>query len=286
MNSTNHQKTKQVKQHLNTKIEKLEDIITSLKKVLIAFSGGTDSTFLLKFCHDRLSRDRVIAVTASSEIIPKREVEQAKEIAGMIGATHHTIPFYPLQNPHFTENSPLRCYYCKNDLYRLLTKLAKTYGDFLVVEGTNRDDESDFRPGQKAAIEQGIRSPLLEAGFTKDDIRFLSKLDDLPTWDKPDMACLASRFPYGEKITAKKLKRVEKAEEIISGLGAKQVRVRLHDNRTARIEVTEDQIDTLVEGEKRAIIVNELQKLGFIYTAIDLKGYQKGRMNEQLKEGQ
>lgn len=283
MNSTNNQKTKQVRQHLKIKINKLEDIVTSMNKVLIAFSGGTDSTFLLKFCRDKLPKDRVIAVTASSEIIPAKEVEQAKEIAGTIGVMHHIISFSPLQNARFTENSPLRCYYCKNDLYGLFTKLAKTYGDFLVIDGANKDDENDFRPGQKAAVEQGVRSPLLEAGLTKDDIRFLSRLDNLSTWDKPAMACLASRFPYGEEITRKKLKRVEKAEEVISDLDAKQVRVRFHDDKTARIEVAEDQIDQLTEREKRLKIVNELQKLGFIYIAIDLRGYQKGSMNELLK---
>jgi len=286
MNSINNQKTRQVRQHLQIKIKKLEDIISSMNKVLIAFSGGTDSTFILKFCRDKLSKDQVIALTASSEIIPTREVEKAKEIAGTIDTMHHTISFHPLKNIRFTENSPLRCYHCKNELYGLFTELAKTYGDFLVIDGANKDDENDFRPGQKAATELGVRSPLLEAGLTKDDIRFLSKLDNLPTWDKPAMACLASRFPYGEEITRQKLQRVERAEEIISGLGAKQVRVRFHNDKTARIEVADDQIDQFAEQEKRLKIVSELQKLGFMYIAIDLKGYQKGSMNEILKEGQ
>lgn len=268
---------------LKRKAKKLEEIIVSLKKVVIAYSGGVDSTFLLKMCKETLG-DRVIAVTALSETIPHKEVETAKRLAKEIGVNHEIIRVEPLKNHDFVANPPERCYYCKYELHRRLKKIAEREGASFVVEGTNSDDVNDFRPGQKAAAELGVRSPLLEAGLTKKDIRMLSQYQQLPTWDKPSMACLASRFPYGHRITAEKLKRVEEAEEFIRNLGPKHVRVRLHDDNTARIEVDPEEIDRLLGSETRFYIVNKLQDLGFIYVTVDLKGYQTGSVNELLKE--
>lgn len=268
---------------LDEKSAELKKIIASLEKVLVAYSGGVDSTLLLKICKDVLG-DEVIAVTALSETIPKKEVDEAIRLAGDIGVVHEIIRAEPLKNHDFVANSSERCYYCKHDLHLLLQKIAEREGASFIIDGTNYDDADDFRPGRKAASELGVRSPLLEAGLTKEDVRTLSQFYQLPTWDKPSMACLASRFPYGHEITAEKLKKVEEAEEFIRNLGLKQVRVRLHDNDTARIEIESEMIGRLLESDTRSQIVGKLQKLGFTYITLDLKGYQTGSMNELLKE--
>lgn len=268
---------------LKSKIDKLEEIITSLGRIVLAYSGGVDSTLLLRFAKEILG-DKVTAITAASEITPKKEIEEAKELAKEIGVKYQIISLKPLGNPDFIANTPERCYYCKYDLCARLQDIAKREGAFFVVDGTNKDDTKDYRPGQKAASEWAVRSPLLEAGLTKEDIRLVSKSLNLSTWDKPSKACLASRFPYGQKITEEKLKSVEKAEEVITNLGLNQVRVRLHDEKTARIEVEQEEIGQLLGSAKRSKIVSELQKLGFIYITVDLKGYQTGSLNELLKE--
>ncbi len=268
---------------IRSKIGKLEEIIASLGRIVIAYSGGVDSNLLLRFAKEVL-KDKVIAITASSEIIPRKEVEEAKKLAKEVGVNHQIIFLQPLKNPDFIANTPERCYFCKYDLCAHLQNIAKREGAFFVVDGTNKDDMKDYRPGQKAASEWDVRSPLLEAGLTKEDIRLVSKSLNLPTWDKPSKACLASRFPYGQKITEEKLKRVEKAEEVISSLGLNQVRVRFHDEKTARIEVEQEEIGQLLGSAKRSKIVSELQELGFIYITVDLKGYQTGSVNELLKE--
>jgi len=268
---------------LNKKVTELQEIISSLQRVIVAFSGGTDSTLLLRYAKEILE-DNAIAVTAASEIIPEKEVEEAKRVAAEIGADHRIILLKPLQNADFVANPPERCYYCKQALCGQLQEIAKKEGAFVIVDGTNKDDAKDFRPGQKAASEWGLRSPLLEAGLTKHEIRILSKRLNLPTWDKPSKACLASRFPYGQKITREKLRRVEEAEEAVSNLGLKQVRVRLHDENTARIEVEEEGIERLLGADERMQLVRKLQKLGFIYITVDLRGYQSGSLNELIKE--
>ena len=268
---------------LKKKVTELQEIIGSLQKVIVAFSGGTDSTLLLRYAKEILE-DKAIAVTAASEIIPEKEVEEAKRVAAEIGAEHQIIFLKPLQNADFVANPPERCYYCKQALCAQLKDIAKQEGALHIIDGTNKDDAKDFRPGQKAASEWGLRSPLLEAGLTKEEIRILSKRLNLPTWDKPSKACLASRFPYGQKITKEKLKRVEEAEEAIGELGLKQVRVRLHDENTARIEVEQEGIERLLGADERTQIVRKLQKLGFIYITVDLRGYQTGSLNELIRE--
>lgn len=269
--------------NLKGKTEKLEQHLSSLQKVVLAYSGGVDSTLLLKLGREILG-NRIIAVTACAEIFSQEETDAAQQLADAVGVSHQTISFRPLHNEHFVANSPDRCYYCKHDLCACITQVAKEEGAFVLIDGTNADDLQDYRPGYKAASQWGVRSPLLEAGFTKKDIRLLSRALHLPTWDKPSKACLASRFAYGQEITIEKLKKVEEAEKIISALGPKQIRVRLHDQSTARIEVEQEDIEQIMESEARALIISELQKLGFIYITVDLKGYTTGSVNELIQE--
>jgi uncharacterized protein len=273
--------TTQPSQEFGKKVEKLEDIIASMRKVVVAYSGGVDSSLLLSLARRILGGD-ALAVTASSEIIPQKEIEEAKKLAKEIGATHRIIYPNPLENSRFTANDPERCYHCKSGLCSVLEEIRESEGALFVLDGTNMDDLEDYRPGKKAALEWDVRSPLLEAGFTKEDIRRLSRSHGLPAWDRPSNACLASRIPYGQEIAADKLGRIELAEHIISGLGARQIRVRLHDINTARIEVAQDDIELLAGEETRSCIVRELKKLGFIYVTIDLEGYQTGSVNELI----
>jgi len=265
------------------KLEKLEDIIRNLGSVLIAFSGGVDSTFLLKVCLDVLGKDKVLAVTARSSTYPARELEEAKALALKLGARHEIIESEELAVPGFSENPPERCYYCKKELFGKLVRMARERGFNFVVDGSNADDTGDFRPGMKAKDELGVVSPLKEAGLTKAEIRNFSREMGLPTWDKPSFACLASRFPYGEKITAEKLDRVGKAEELLDALGFTQYRVRSHGD-LARIEVLPDEIDRFFDSSLREKVTKEFKKLGFVYVSLDLTGYRTGSMNESLKE--
>lgn len=265
------------------KLEKLEDIIRNLGSVLIAFSGGVDSTFLLKVCLDVLGKDKVLAVTARSSTYPARELEEAKALALKLGARHEIIESEELAVPGFSENPPERCYYCKKELFGKLVRMARERGFNFVVDGSNADDTGDFRPGMKAKDELGVVSPLKEAGLTKAEIRNFSREMGLPTWDKPSFACLASRFPYGEKITAEKLDRVGKAEELLDALGFTQYRVRSHGD-LARIEVLPDEIDKFFDSSLREKVTKEFKKLGFVYVSLDLTGYRTGSMNESLKE--
>lgn len=265
------------------KLEKLEDIIRNLGSVLIAFSGGVDSTFLLKVCLDVLGKDKVLAVTARSSTYPARELEEAKALALKLGARHEIIESEELAVPGFSENPPERCYYCKKELFGKLVRMARERGFNFVADGSNADDTGDFRPGMKAKDELGVVSPLKEAGLTKAEIRNFSREMGLPTWDKPSFACLASRFPYGEKITAEKLDRVGKAEELLDALGFTQYRVRSHGD-LARIEVLPDEIDKFFDSSLREKVTKEFKKLGFVYVSLDLTGYRTGSMNESLKE--
>lgn len=265
------------------KLEKLEDIIRNLGSVLIAFSGGVDSTFLLKVCLDVLGKDKVLAVTARSSTYPARELEEAKALALKLGARHEIIESEELAVPGFSENPLERCYYCKKELFGKLVRMARERGFNFVADGSNADDTGDFRPGMKAKDELGVVSPLKEAGLTKAEIRNFSREMGLPTWDKPSFACLASRFPYGEKITAEKLDRVGKAEELLDALGFTQYRVRSHGD-LARIEVLPDEIDRFFDSSLREKVTKEFKKLGFVYVSLDLTGYRTGSMNESLKE--
>ena len=249
-------------------------------KILLAFSGVVDSTFLLKIAHEELSED-TLAVTAVSPIHPTEEYESACQIARSFKIKHLMIETQELKNPTFWSNPPDRCYFCKKELFQTLQTIARQEGIAFVIDASTMDDLSDFRPGRTAAQEEGIRSPLIEAKLTKKEIRIISQEKGLPTWDKPSMACLASRFPYGEFISLEKIKRVACAENFLRGFGFSQVRVRSHD-KLARIEVDAGLIQKLTNPEFRERIINELKHLGFIYLTVDLEGYRTGSHNEVL----
>lgn len=244
--------------------------------VLIAYSGGVDSTLLAKVALDELG-DRALAVTAISETYPKQEVSKAEELAKMLGIRHEVIVSEELNLPEFSSNPTNRCYYCKQELFSKLKSVAKEKGLNYVIEGSNFDDLNDYRPGMQAIKELGIRSPLLEARLTKDEIRQISKELHLPTWNKPSFACLASRFPYGTEITREKLRVIDEAETFIRELGVNQLRVR-HHGKIARIEVSEEDMITILNNRKS--IVEKLKSLGYNFVTMDLQGYRTGSMNE------
>lgn len=258
----------------------MRTLFRNMGSVVLAYSGGVDSTFLLKVASEVLG-DRLLAVTALSPTYPGGEHERACAIARSLGVRHVTIRTDELQNPEFCANPPDRCYYCKSELMRELRAIADREGIGAVAEASNLDDCEDFRPGRRAVQEAAVRSPLLEVGLTKDEIRMLSKEMDLPTWELPSMACLASRFPYGETITTEKLRRVEQAEAFLRELGLRQVRVRSH-GEVARIEVEAGRVRDLADPGLRLRVVNRLKSLGFAYVTIDLEGYRTGSMNEVL----
>ncbi|MGA3206219.1 MAG: ATP-dependent sacrificial sulfur transferase LarE [Syntrophales bacterium] len=267
---------------LSSKVESLEKILSDMRSVLIAYSGGTDSTFLLKIAANVLG-DKAIAVTASSETYTPQELREAKKNAEVIGAQHIIVYTDELNDPNFSSNPPDRCYYCKRELFTKLTELAKRHRLNSIIDGSTRDDEMDFRPGMRAVAEFGIKSPLKDAGFTKEDIRTLSKEMNLPTWDKPPLPCLSTRFPYGTQITKEKVLRVGRAEEFLAGFGIRQLRVRDHGN-IARIEVLRADMPIFLDEEISNVIVEKFKALGYSYIALDIQGYRMGSMNEPLKE--
>lgn len=262
---------------MENKLNRLKEIMAGMESVLVAYSGGVDSTFLLKVASDVLGA-KALAVIGDSSTLPSEEKQQAIEIAEKLNVRYQVIESREISNPDFAMNSKDRCYWCKSELFSKLREIADREHIKYVVDGSNADDRSDFRPGARAAREYGVRSPLQEAGLTKDEIRKLSCDMGLPTWDKPSMACLSSRIPYGEEITEDKLEKVEKAERILKSLGFKQVRVR-HYNETARLEVAESDIPRLAEPDLRKEIVAGLKAVGYRYIALDLEGYRTGSMN-------
>lgn len=267
---------------INEKFEKLKNYLSSLESVVVAFSSGVDSTFLLKTAHDVLG-DKVIAVTAESCSFPKRELNEAKLFCQKEGIKHIVVESEELEIDGFCKNPVNRCYLCKKELFEKITEIAKENNIKNIVEGSNIDDNGDYRPGLQAVSELNIKSPLRYAELNKNEIRELSKKLELNTLDKQSFACLSSRFVYGEEITKEKLSMVDKAEQLLLDLGFHQLRVRIHGT-IARIEVLPDEFPELIEEKNRLKIVTEFEKYGFTYISMDLKGYRTGSMNETLKK--
>jgi uncharacterized protein len=259
------------------KYARLRAILQDLGSCVVAFSGGVDSTFLFAVAADVLG-DHALAVTATSHTYPERELQDARTLAGQIGGRHREIVSEELDIPEFRHNPPNRCYHCKKELFGKLRDIAAAEGAQYVVDGANVDDQSDHRPGRIAAAELGVRSPLEEAGFRKDDIRLVSRALQLPTWQKQAFACLSSRFPHGVEITAEKLAIVEKCENLLFDLGFQTFRVRAHGD-LARIEVGHDELARILEETNRDRIYREFQQAGFRYVSLDLAGYRTGSMN-------
>jgi uncharacterized protein len=273
-----------MEQLLQEKYDSLKKIIAQAGSATVAFSGGVDSTFLLKVCVDLL-KDRALAVTARSDTFPVRELEEAQDLAKQFGVKHIIIDSEELEVPGFSDNPPNRCFLCKTELFSKLKKIASQHDIPWVFDGSNADDQNDFRPGRDAAHKLGIRSPLEEAGLKKDEIRALSKMQNLLTWDKPSFACLSSRFPYHTKITRPALRQVESAENYLWELGMRVFRVRHHDTM-ARIELGEKEMRLFWESGLRDQIVQHLKSLGYKYVTLDLEGYRTGSMNETLTKDQ
>ncbi|MGC8611792.1 MAG: ATP-dependent sacrificial sulfur transferase LarE [Athalassotoga sp.] len=264
------------------KIEYLRSSLIKMKNVVVAFSAGVDSTFLLKFALDTLGRDNVLAVTVSSPIRFENESSQAVKIAKELNVRHVIIDLDETKDGNFAKNDPLRCYYCKYLTFSKLKEFARKDGIEFVIDGTNYDDVSkDYRPGLKALSELGIFSPLKDAQLTKKEIRELSKQMNLPTWDKFPQTCLATRFPYGMEITMERLKKVSKIESYLETLGLKVHRARYHDDRTLRIEVLPEDFSKLMDSKNEIIMM--AKEMGFNYITLDLEGYRSGSLNEVLK---
>ena len=263
----------------NQKLLELKKYLTNLKRVAIAYSSGVDSTFLLKVSHEIL-KDNVIAITARSCSFPKRELDEAVKFCRENSIKHIIVDSEELEIEGFKNNPPNRCYLCKKELFSKIKQIAKENNIENIIEGSNIDDEGDYRPGMIAIKELDIKSPLKELGFTKKEIREFSKNLGLKTASKQSFACLSSRFPYGEEITKEKLNMVDKSEQFLLDLGFNQLRVRIHGNNLARIEVLPEEFEKLILNRKD--IVTKLKEIGFKYISMDIEGYRTGSMNETL----
>ena len=266
---------------LHERLAELERILTPHGSALVAFSGGVDSSLALAVAARALPKERVLAVTSNNETYLPSELGLARELADSLGVEHLVVDTRELDNPNYASNPTNRCYFCKSTLYTDLANLAAEKGYACVVDGANKDDEGDYRPGRKAARELGVVSVLSEAGMTKAEVRELAKYLDLPTWDKPALACLSSRFPYGQEITPEKLSQVARAEEYLRREGFSQVRVR-HHVEIARLEVGPEELERAFA--RREAISAELLDAGFLYVTLDLAGYKPGSLNAALKK--
>jgi uncharacterized protein len=263
---------------MNDKADALRGALSSMGAVVVAYSGGVDSAYLACVAHDTLG-ERALAVTADSPSYPQHHREMARQIAEQFGLRHRIIQTLELERPDYRANPPNRCYFCKHELYTTLAAIAAERGGATIVDGANADDRGDYRPGRQAAREFGVRSPLDEADLTKRDIREWSRRAGLPTWDEPASACLSSRIPYHSEVTAEKLRRIERAESALRGLGFRVCRVRHHDD-AARVEIGRDELPRALGPELSERIVHELRTIGFEQVTIDPKGYRLGSLNE------
>jgi uncharacterized protein len=263
----------------NQKLESLRQLVVELGSAVVAFSGGVDSSFMLKVAHDCLGA-RAVGLTAVSPSLASGELEEAQSIAAHIGAAHQVIESHEVEDPRYLANTQARCYFCKTEVYAELRKWAHGHGFKHVIDGLNLDDLSDRRPGRQAASEQGIISPLAEVGLAKSEIRELSKALGLPTWDKPALACLSSRIPHGTEVSLEALTQIDRAELVLRRLGIRQVRVRHHDG-IARLEVEPADFDRVLT--QRETIVASLRDLGYTFVALDLQGYRPGGLNAPLE---
>ena len=267
---------------IHQKLADLQAYLRSLGTVAVAFSGGVDSSLLLKVAHDTLG-DGAFAITSETHTMPSEDKPATEEFCRSEGIRQYILTYDELRIPGFAQNPTNRCYLCKTALFEHMAAIANEHGATALAEGSNLDDEGDYRPGLRAVAEQGVKSPLRHAGLHKQDIRDLSRELGLPTWDKPAAACLSSRFPYWHQITEQKLLMVDEAENYLRSLGVGQVRVRIHDD-LARIEVSQGDIDLLARADVRAQVDQRLRELGFAYVTLDLAGFRSGSMNETLSE--